>query len=358
MRLCHARSHTHSLTYVRVDDASIRERIANDFQFDGLVVDDEEVAPIATMPWYPDNKGFQWSVERRKVRKLPLLAEFQKWLVELTNSGATTRQEAVSMIPPLILNVEPHHRVLDMCAAPGSKTSQLLESLHAQEHVTGETPTGMVMANDVDLKRAYMLVHQSKRISSPALLVTCHEAQHIPFIGAPGTEQDGFFDRILCDAPCSGDGTLRKNPIIWKHWDAKNGIALHPLQVEIAKRGASLLKVGGYMCYSTCTFNPLENEAVVAELLRWSNGALELVDVADRLPLLKRRAGISTWKVLGSDHAEYSSLEHFTTTADEKQRAKNKLTATMFPPTTDEAAAFHLDRCMRCVPHDEVRCLV
>lgn len=334
---------------------SIRERIASDFKFDGLVLDGEEIAPIANMPWYPDQKGFQWSVERRKVRKLPILAEFQKWLVQLTDSGSTTRQEAVSMIPPLILGVEPHHKVLDMCAAPGSKTSQLLESLHAQEHITGETPTGMVMANDIDLKRAYMLVHQSKRIGSPALLVTCHEAQHIPYVGAPELKSEGFFDRILCDAPCSGDGTLRKNPIIWKQWDAKNGIALHPLQAEISKRGASLLKVGGYMCYSTCTFNPLENEAIVAELLRWSKGALELVDVADRLPLLKRRPGISSWKVIGSSNAEYTSYEQFLE-ANEKQRGKNKITPTMFPPTAEEAAAFNLDRCMRCVPHDEVHC--
>lgn len=335
----------------------IRERIETDFKYEGLILDDEEVAPIANMPWYPDQKGFQWSVERRKVRKLPILAEFQKWLVELTNSGATTRQEAVSMIPPLILGVEPHHKVLDMCAAPGSKTSQLLESLHAQEHVTGETPTGMVMANDIDIKRAYMLVHQSKRIGSPALIVTCHEAQHIPYVGAPESKSEGFFDRILCDAPCSGDGTLRKNPIIWKQWDARNGISLHPLQVEISKRGASLLKVGGYMCYSTCTFNPLENEAIVAELLRWSNGALELVDVSDRLPLLKRRPGVSSWKVLDSTHTEFTSFDHFVE-ENKKQRNKNKITRTMFPPTADEAATFNLERCMRCVPHDEVQVFV
>jgi 16S rRNA C967 or C1407 C5-methylase (RsmB/RsmF family) len=65
----------------------------------------------STIPWYPDENGYQWALERRKVRKLPLLAEFQKWLVELSNSGSITRQEAVSMIPPLLLDVEPHHKV-------------------------------------------------------------------------------------------------------------------------------------------------------------------------------------------------------------------------------------------------------
>lgn len=330
----------------------IREHIEQDFKFDGLVVDDEPVEPISPMQWYPDNRGFTWSVERRRVRKLPILKEFQAWLVELSNSGSITRQEAVSMIPPLVLGVEPHHKVLDMCAAPGSKTSQLLESLHSQELATGKTPSGVVVANDVDLKRAYMLVHQSKRISSPALLVTCHEAQNIPFLGKEGTESEGVFDRILCDAPCSGDGTLRKNPLIWKNWSAKNGIALHPLQLQIAKRGASLLKVGGYMCYSTCTFNPLENEAVVADLLRWSKGSLELVDVSDRLPLLKRRPGISTWKVLDSKLTEFASYEAWVE-ENTKEKRKDKLRPTMFPPTAEEAASLNLQRCMRCLPQDE-----
>ncbi|KAG3121435.1 tRNA (cytosine(34)-C(5))-methyltransferase [Phytophthora idaei] len=330
----------------------IREHIEQDFKFDGLVVDDEPVEPISSMPWYPDNRGFTWSVERRRVRKLPILKEFQSWLVELSNSGSITRQEAVSMIPPLVLGVEPHHKVLDMCAAPGSKTSQLLESLHSQEFATGKTLTGVVVANDVDLKRAYMLVHQSKRISSPALLVTCHEAQNIPFLGTDGTESEGVFDRILCDAPCSGDGTLRKNPLIWKNWSAKNGIALHPLQLQIAKRGASLLKVGGNICYSTCTFNPLENEAVVADLLRWSKGSLELVDVSNTLPLLKRRPGISTWKVMDSQLKEYSSYENYVE-ENMKDKIKDKIRATMFPPTEKEAADLHLERCMRCLPQDE-----
>merc|ERR1712167_111563 len=71
-----------------------------------------------------------------------------------------------------------------MCAAPGSKTSQLLEMMHYEEQETGKPPTGMVVANDVDLKRAFMLVHQTKRIGSPALFVICHAAQHFPNMNA------------------------------------------------------------------------------------------------------------------------------------------------------------------------------
>ncbi|RQM29778.1 hypothetical protein B5M09_009184 [Aphanomyces astaci] len=325
------------------------ERIATDFKYEDLEIDGEKVAPISTMPWYPEGKGFQWSVERRKIKKLALLSEFQKWLVNLSDSGDITRQEAVSMIPPLVLGVESHHKVLDMCAAPGSKTSQLLESLHDDESKTGKMPTGLIVANDIDIKRAYMLTHQTKRVGSPALVITCHEAQKFPLLSSSDNKQ-GFFDRILCDAPCSGDGTMRKNPMIWQKWHVRNGLSLHPLQLSIVKHGATLLKVGGRMCYSTCSFNPVENEAVVAELLRWSNGSLRLLDVSAILPKLKRRPGISTWKVYDYDMVETPVFDE----AAEAAKGKYKtLPGSVFPPSAAEAEAFHLDRCMRCVPHDE-----
>merc|ERR1712196_492589 len=76
-----------------------------------------------------------------------------------------------------------------------------------------------------------------------------------------------------------------------------SGIALHPLQIQIAMRGVSLLKVGGLMVYSTCSFNPVENEAVVKEILLRCGGAVELVDASDMLPGLIRRPGLHSWKV-------------------------------------------------------------
>ena len=88
-----------------------------------------------------------------------------------------------------------------------------------------------------------------------------------------------------------------KNPEIWNSWSLSSGIQLHPLQVQIAMRGIGLLKVGGMMVYSTCSFNPVENEAVVASLLRRCSGTLELVDTSHMLPKLKRRPGLKTWKV-------------------------------------------------------------
>jgi len=121
--------------------------------------------------------------------------------------GNISRQEAVSMIPPLLLDVKPHHWVLDMCAAPGSKTAQLIEAIHANDAQEIRIPcrlkfcqenqqflnitfvgwilmfsAGIVIANDSDSKRSYMLVHQTNRLRSPCLLVTNHDAQHFPNI--------------------------------------------------------------------------------------------------------------------------------------------------------------------------------
>lgn len=81
------------------------------------------------------------------------------------------------------------------------------------------------------------------------------------------------FDRILADVPCSGDGTMRKSPDIWRRWSVSSGNCLHPLQLRIALHGARLMRVGARMVYSTCTFNPIEDEAVVAALLQVSAAA-------------------------------------------------------------------------------------
>lgn len=85
------------------------------------------------------------------------------------------------MIPPLFMDVQPHHHVLDLCAAPGSKTAQLLEALHAGSSTVddGSKPRGLVLANDADLKRSHLLVHQSNRLPSANVLVTNLDASRV-----------------------------------------------------------------------------------------------------------------------------------------------------------------------------------
>jgi 16S rRNA C967 or C1407 C5-methylase (RsmB/RsmF family) len=232
--------------------------------------------------------AYQMGLDRKTIRTCEHLEQFHDWLKQQTLTGNITRQETVSMIPPVVLDVQPTDAVLDMCAAPGSKTSQMLECLG---------PAGVLVANDASSQRAYMLVHQLRRImdSHPVVLVTTCQAQFFP----SGVAQ---FDRILCDVPCTGDGTTRKNIGVWRTWTQASALALHALQAQIAWKGVSdLLRVGGTMCYSTCSLNPVENEAVVAEILRRADGALELVDCSGQLAGFRVRPGMTTWKVLCED---------------------------------------------------------
>jgi len=252
-----------------------------------------KIIPSKRIPFVPN--AYQLAVSRRAIRRNPSLKPLFEWLRTQTDAGFVSRQETVSMIPPVVLDVESHHQVLDMCAAPGSKTGQIFEIV--SRIAPGQTePTGCVVANDSDHKRAFMLTHQLKRIPSPAALITSCDAQFFPMLWKK--DQEGMFDRVLADVPCSGDGTMRKNPMVWKNWSTLNSYGLHPLQLALAINGARLTKVGGYLCYSTCAVNPIENEAVVAELIRCTDGALEIVDRRAELKGMKARDGWSSWKVM------------------------------------------------------------
>jgi len=311
-----------------------------------ILIDGEEVQPPKPLPWYPSNLGWQFNFSRRVLRKHPLLEALHEFVKHVTDTGMITRQEAVSMVPPLFLEAQPGHMVLDMCAAPGSKTFQLLEAIHGGP---GE-PTGLVVANDADAKRCNLLTHQLKRMCSPALIIVNHQGQALPKLtnlAVPGDTTNNnasiMYDRILCDVPCSGDGTVRKQPDIWKRWSPANGNGLHALQLTITLKGVELLKVGGRLVYSTCSLNPLEDEAVVAEVLRRTAGALELVDVSTTLTTLKRVAGLKTWKVK-DDKGWYSTWE-------EGKKEGHKLIPSMFPD--EESDGFPLERCMRFLPHHQ-----
>ena len=109
-------------------------------------------------------------------------------------------------------------------------------------------PKGFVVANDSDAKRAYLLTHQLKRLNNPACFITSSYAQYWPMIGPSNKNigQEGVFDRVLCDVPCSGDGTARKNMGIWRFWTTLGAFGLHTLQLSIALNGARLTKVGKF----------------------------------------------------------------------------------------------------------------
>jgi tRNA (cytosine34-C5)-methyltransferase len=176
-----------------------------------------------------------------------------------------------------------------MCASPGSKTAQLIEFLH--NDTTEPVPEGFVIANDLDNKRCYMLMHQLKRLESPNFMIINQDASSLPNFRCDDPNQTIAYDRILADVPCSGDGTFRKNIDVWTKWNFAHACNLHGIQSRIAKRAAELLQYEGLMVYSTCSLNPLENEAVVYNLLLKFKDQLELVDVRHKLTGMKTSKG-------------------------------------------------------------------
>ncbi|XP_013415807.1 tRNA (cytosine(34)-C(5))-methyltransferase isoform X2 [Lingula anatina] len=313
----------------------------------------DSVQPPKLLPWYPDNLAWQINVSRKEIRSTPLLKKLHTFLVSETESGYISRQEAVSMIPPILLDVQPHHKVLDLCAAPGSKTAQLIELLHADE--TKAIPEGFVVANDVDNKRCYLMVHQVKRLQSPCFMIVNHDATTMPNIRMYPQEDEAnkfkfvTYDRVLADVPCSGDGTMRKNPDVWRKWLPQAAVGLHSVQMKVLKRGLELLSVGGRLVYSTCSLNPVEDEAVISAMLQKCEGSVELVDASDKLPGLKTMPGLKSWKIFHrKDSSWFNSFEEV-----EAAGLTGLAGRTMFPPSPEMAEQLHLERCMRVLPHHQ-----
>lgn len=312
-----------------------------------IEVDGQKIEAPQPLSWYPDELAWHTNLSRKIIRKSPDLEKFHQFLISETESGNISRQEAVSMIPPVLLNVQPHHKILDMCAAPGSKTKQLIEMLHADMDVP--FPEGFVIANDVDNKRCYLLVHQAKRLSSPCVMVVNHDASSIPrlLVENNGAKEVLYYDRILCDVPCSGDGTMRKNIDVWKKWTTLNSLQLHGLQIRIATRGVEQLAEGGRMVYSTCSLNPIEDEAVISSLLEKSEGSLELADVSSEIPGLKWMPGITHWRVMTKEGQWFDKWEDVPTSRHTQIRP------TMFPCDEEKMKGMNLHRCLRILPHHQ-----
>lgn len=211
--------------------------------------------------------------------------EVRRILTALHETGRVTRQEAVSMIPVLAMGIESGNLVLDMCASPGSKTTQISEHL---------SDRGMVVANEVVSSRVNTLVSNVQRHGSRSSVVVNHDGRHIPRM------PDDGFERVLVDAPCSGSGTTRKNPEIWDKWSPSVGRSLQRLQIDLLGRALSVVRPGGRVVYSTCSLDPIENEAVVAEVLRNSSG-FSLLDSSKFLEGVPGEGGMTSWPVLKED---------------------------------------------------------
>ncbi len=180
-------------------------------------------------------------------------------------------QEAVSMVPPLVLDPKPGDLVLDMCAAPGSKTTQMGAMMNNE---------GFIIANDYKGLRMQSLGINLQRSGMTNVLVSLmHGKRFYQF----------QFDKILVDAPCSGTGTIRKSLKTVNIWNPLMITKIARTQKELIKRAFENLKPGGVMVYSTCSVEPEENEGVVDYLLKEFADA-ELLPA--RLPGLKHSPAV------------------------------------------------------------------
>ena len=174
----------------------------------------------------------------------------------LHEAGLYYIQEPSAMLPVSLLDPQPGDCVLDLCAAPGGKTVQI--SCRMSKRGGG----GILISNEFVPERARILARNVERMGLRQAVVLNEDS------GRLAARLEASFDKILVDAPCSGEGMFRKNPDAAKEWSLENVIRCVSRQKEILENAAKMLKPGGILVYSTCTFEEVENEGQVGDFLR------------------------------------------------------------------------------------------
>lgn len=192
----------------------------------------------APVPWEPE--GFYYDPETR-----PGLHVYHE-------AGVYYLQEASAMAPVALLDPKPGERVCDLCAAPGGKTTQIAGRMLGQ---------GFLVCNEINPKRAKILSRNIERMGVANALVTNEHPETL------ASRFPGFFDRVLVDAPCSGEGMFRKEEAAVTDWSQETVQMCARRQREILDSAARLVRPGGRLVYSTCTFAPEEDEETVAAFL-------------------------------------------------------------------------------------------
>ncbi len=187
-------------------------------------------------------------------------------------------QDLSSMLPPIVLNPEPGDYVLDVSAAPGSKTTQLAALMENE---------GVLVGNDADPKRTQALSHNLERMGAINAHALSTAGERL------GKLYPETFDKVLLDPPCSGIGTLQKNPEILGWWDESYSKKLSDIQYRLFFSALKALKPGGIIVYSTCTITPKENEMVVQKVI--DKFPLKILPIPE-LPGINHHPGLTTYK--------------------------------------------------------------
>ncbi len=182
------------------------------------------------------------------------------------------------MVPPLVLDPRPGDEVLDLCAAPGSKTTQIAQQMNNH---------GLIIANEPSLSRVTPLRSNCERLGITNVAITRYDGRVFP---------DYLFDRVLVDAPCSAEGRARRDFRVCSRSSLKKSLDIQVLQKGLLRRAIRLTKPGGVIVYSTCTYAPEENELVVEAML--DEAHLEHVSVSGLIEC----PGIAEWD--GKKHSD------------------------------------------------------
>ena len=196
---------------------------------------DEKLSPV---PWTSDGYFYPDTMQPGKN--------------PLHEAGAYYIQEPSAMLPAELLKAQPGECILDLCAAPGGKTTKIAADMKGE---------GMLVANEIHPKRAAILSSNVERMGIKNAVVTNESSDRLL------KKFPEFFDRILVDAPCSGEGMFRKDEEARAQWSEENVIKCAVRQKEILDNAAAMLRPGGKLVYSTCTFSPEENEKMIVDFL-------------------------------------------------------------------------------------------
>jgi tRNA (cytosine49-C5)-methyltransferase len=208
---------------------------------------------LEQVPWCKEGFWIKHKEGRRDIGNLP---EHQL--------GYFYVQEPASMIPPIVLDPKPGEFVLDMCASPGSKTTQLAQYMQNK---------GLIIANDYKGIRMKPLGLNIQRLGITNVVLTVMR-------GTSFFNKGFLFDKILVDAPCSGTGTIRKSLKTLQIWNPNMTKKLSYDQKKLLETAFNILKPNGTIVYSTCSVEPIENENVVSWLLeKYANAYLEEIDL-------------------------------------------------------------------------------
>ena len=207
-------------------------------------------------------------------------------------AGLYYLQEPSAMTPANRLPVEPGDFVLDLCAAPGGKATELGARLQG---------SGFLLANDISNSRARALLKNLEMAGISNIFVTSETPEKLKGY------YSGFFDKILVDAPCSGEGMFRREPGMVKHWEEQGPAYYSKIQTDIVECAYEMLRPGGMMLYSTCTFSPEEDEKIVLGLMQ-KHPDLDTVPIKAYEGFtsgglgLKDAVRIYPWKMKGEGH--------------------------------------------------------